>query len=365
MALPQLSYLQRMASHRREEAAALRAIEPASRGPVAADADAGTDARDIVACIKTGEMDRFLIRLPAGSGGRVSLDLRRRALAMLVQDAAMAVAEAAKIEAQILTKIGKNGPPALYLSQLAAVKAKKDQPAPIREALEYPQLLAKLVASPEQLEAYEFPRVAAEPTVLEVATEARCRGCSASFSPATYYQAAPSAASRCRYHPGRIQKTLGVRQYSCCHVSIDKNTGGCETRTWHVYEPPRGPVSHPPLPAAPAPTSFVVAAALDAEMFYTAAGYEVGRVTLVDFVTEHVLMDVLVAPQCPPVIDYNSTFSGLSAELFESGTLAVVSFAQVRALLAQFIDPSRTILIGHSLENDLRVLQVSPPCLGL
>lgn len=98
-------------------------------------------------------------------------------------------------------------------------------------------------------------------------------------------------------------------------------------------------------------------------MFYTRGGYEVSRVTLVDFFTEGVLLDCLVLPRYGPVLDYNTRFSGITAEMYSadagagSGALQVFSFDQVKEMLARLIRPE-TILIGHSLENDLTVLEV-------
>jgi RNA exonuclease 1 len=101
--------------------------------------------------------------------------------------------------------------------------------------------------------------------------------------------------------------------------------------------------------------------ALDAEMFYTVGGYEVSRLTLVDFETEATLLDVLIEPRCAPVLDYNTKWSGVSAESYRSGELQVLKFAEAQKRLAEFIG-SETILIGHSLDNDLRVLEVNSYC---
>jgi RNA exonuclease 1 len=53
--------------------------------------------------------------------------------------------------------------------------------------------------------------------------------------------------------------------------------------------------------------------------------------------------------------DFNTRFSGIRSE--EYGTLAVLPLKSARRALAQFVGAD-TILIGHSLDNDLRALRL-------
>ncbi|KAG9021230.1 hypothetical protein FRB95_002537, partial [Tulasnella sp. JGI-2019a] len=90
--------------------------------------------------------------------------------------------------------------------------------------------------------------------------------------------------------------------------------------------------------------------AMDCEMIETTAGRELGRISIVDFGTSVVLFDQLVKPS-NPVTSYLTAYSGLSEEILSQATLTL---ADVQAhLTAPGMIDSWTILVGHSLENDL------------
>ena len=94
--------------------------------------------------------------------------------------------------------------------------------------------------------------------------------------------------------------------------------------------------------------------AMDCEMVQTTGGLEIGRISIVDE-KEQVVVDVYVLPD-HPVVDYNERWSGLNAQL-----LAEKSQGQhlhdVRPGLQQVIQKD-TILVGHSLNGDLKCLRV-------
>lgn len=91
--------------------------------------------------------------------------------------------------------------------------------------------------------------------------------------------------------------------------------------------------------------------ALDCEMVTTEVGMELGRLSVLD-ANGAVLMDTFVAP-VNPVQDYNTQYSGLTESLLEGAP----SLLEVREKFLALISRD-TVLVGHSLENDLRVLRV-------
>lgn len=93
--------------------------------------------------------------------------------------------------------------------------------------------------------------------------------------------------------------------------------------------------------------------ALDCEMCYTVAGLELTRITVIGY-DERVVYDKFVKPQ-NRVIDYNTKYSGITEQtLMASGVKTIVEIQAV--LLSMF--HSRTLLVGHSLESDLKALKI-------
>lgn len=88
---------------------------------------------------------------------------------------------------------------------------------------------------------------------------------------------------------------------------------------------------------------------------YTTVGLELARVTAVDMQCKTVF-DTLVRP-AHPIVDYNTRFSGLTAHDFTSDV--TTSLTDVQAQLLSMVS-METILLGHSLDSDLRALKVCP-----
>ena len=104
---------------------------------------------------------------------------------------------------------------------------------------------------------------------------------------------------------------------------------------------------------------------LDCEMVLTTLGSELARVTLVQFdefvgpkinSKTTVLMDCLVLPN-NRIVDYLTKHSGITQDLLKPISTRL---EQVQYALACYLTPN-DVLIGHSLENDLRALHYIHP----
>ncbi|PRP84431.1 putative leucine-rich repeat receptor-like protein kinase [Planoprotostelium fungivorum] len=92
--------------------------------------------------------------------------------------------------------------------------------------------------------------------------------------------------------------------------------------------------------------------ALDCEMVVTSVGLELARVSLVNANLE-IMLDSYVKPR-HPVTDYVTRYSGIDEETLKDVT---TTLEDVQESILQLVHPN-TILVGHSLENDMRALRM-------
>lgn len=180
----------------------------------------------------------------------------------------------------------------------------------------------------------------------------------------------------CTYHPekSRSRKRKRPPIYPCCdEVEVRRGSGtGCETAHLHVwtgiessgilgpfddYVMTKQPKQHASViqgvGAAANNSGFLSVYSLDCEMGFTAFGFELIRVTVIGL-DNRVVYNSYVLPYSA-IIDYNTRFSGVTAKDMERNNTKRLK--EVQNDLKGFIN-AQTILIGHSLENDLRALKL-------
>ena len=169
---------------------------------------------------------------------------------------------------------------------------------------------------------------------------------------------------KCYYHWGKpervIQPDVGlVTVYNCCGNPLYHD--GCSTSELHVWNGLvnglNGPydeyvTSQPPAEHQIPETGYGIYA-LDCEMSYTKRGLELTKVTLVR-ADGRMVYESLVKPKAH-IIDYNTRFSGITEKHLSSRS--VKTLEEVQKDLLKYIC-AETILIGHALDNDLRVLKI-------
>lgn len=182
-----------------------------------------------------------------------------------------------------------------------------------------------------------------------------CRRCEASFLMKDHLK--PTS---CKYHPGKIKRRDGPgssRFYECCGTNIGEASGlqTCSESTHHVFHfdgPEELAWVTPFLDTADwTHQAEFTALGVDCEMGYTTMGYEMLRVTAVDFITGETVLDVHVRPK-GTVIDLNTQWSGV-LEIPEDALLVDGVIELLKTLMN-----NDTILVGHGLENDVRTLRL-------
>ena len=90
---------------------------------------------------------------------------------------------------------------------------------------------------------------------------------------------------------------------------------------------------------------------IDCEMGFTTKGFELMRITAIDYFTSKTVLDIFIKP-IGEIVDFNTRYSGIH-ELTDD----FLSWEQLMEKLGEIMD-SETILIGHGLENDMNAMRL-------
>ncbi|KAF9232680.1 hypothetical protein BU15DRAFT_54755 [Melanogaster broomeanus] len=100
--------------------------------------------------------------------------------------------------------------------------------------------------------------------------------------------------------------------------------------------------------------------AIDCEMCLTEDGKELTRVCMIEYESGIVVYDKLVKPP-KPIIDYLTKWSGITEASLATATATLADVqSQLLLILAPKAGPT-SILVGHSLESDLKALRICHP----
>ncbi|XBW36303.1 hypothetical protein QEN19_001888 [Hanseniaspora menglaensis] len=162
----------------------------------------------------------------------------------------------------------------------------------------------------------------------------------------------------CKFHGLRPFYAKGVLEYPCCGKNgQSEDQEPCETNQFHVFRPTdfmeRSIISKYIIESE-LPEGKKNILAFDCEMGYTSKGYEMIRLTIVDFHSEKTVYDKIIKP-IGEIIDLNTKFSGVSEIPSDAPTFEESRNEYLNANLIN----KNTILIGHGLENDLQVLRIT------
>lgn len=165
----------------------------------------------------------------------------------------------------------------------------------------------------------------------------------------------------CKYHPQKkiYNRETKTHVFPCCGESTSSTSFmrlGCEKANHHVfkedtYQDLREISDF--LKSSAIEGNWNVLA-LDCEMAFTSKGFEMVRLTIVDFFSSKTLFDEIVKP-FGEILDLNTLFSGIHVEDMRKA----ISYEDVMdSILTKDLINKNSILIGHGLENDLNVMRI-------
>ncbi|KAL3071920.1 hypothetical protein niasHT_039745 [Heterodera trifolii] len=170
--------------------------------------------------------------------------------------------------------------------------------------------------------------------------------------------AAGASSDQCIFHWGRAWKkrvsgTVESR-YNCCDQPL--TVQGCDVAPHHITQTQRLSTlrcyAETPRPFGVGDPRSKKVYALDCEMVYTVWGPEVARLSVVD-ITGDLILDVIIRPE-HRIVDCNTKFSGLKPEQVMAGEC---DLHEAHQRFFELVN-TETILLGHSLESDLRAMHL-------
>lgn len=212
--------------------------------------------------------------------------------------------------------------------------------------------LGILVISQDKLAKYGYVVQPPEPVIPKKIQT--CRRCKKEFE--LEKQMIPI---HCAFHLGKTAKRDRQRVYECCGaVEGDNENEPCTSYSYHVFSWETSGEKQAFLPYQNTKDIFpnsngsrFKALGIDCEMGYTTEGFELLRITAMDFFTGEEVLDVLVRP-IGTIVDFNTKWSGIAEIKPEA-----LTFEELIKLLGEIMD-CNTILIGHGLENDLNAMRL-------
>ena len=165
----------------------------------------------------------------------------------------------------------------------------------------------------------------------------------------------------CRFHPLKkiYNRETRCHHFPCCGETTNSVSFlrlGCKTSLHHVF---RGESYSDLCKISKFSSTAHIdgvenVLSLDCEMAFTSLGYEMIRLTIVDFFTGETLFDHVIQP-VGEIVDLNSDFSGVH----EIDRTKCPTYREaIDMFLSEKLINKNSILIGHGLENDLNVMRI-------
>ncbi|XP_050453398.1 uncharacterized protein LOC126852537 isoform X1 [Cataglyphis hispanica] len=192
--------------------------------------------------------------------------------------------------------------------------------------------------------------------------ERKCVRCRNKFY--VNYEGTYISKEHCVHHDGKLYDgsngKTNYKYWTCCKNS--ELSPGCMTAKVHVWNGLKPGQYNGPLknfvhtvPSNELEYNDIYGIdiyAIDCEMCFTHKGLELTKVTVIDLYG-NLVYETLVKPK-NKIIDYNTKFSGITEEQMSNVTMTL---EQVQEDLLKFIH-AETILLGHNLASDFRMLQL-------